>query len=91
MLPARPASRFLSRHSSVTGTPGLLEGHSRNSKKPLWLAVMSADTVMLWPELYRRTITPRPYLVVVGGGKGEDKRVKNDDVKDKYDRTIENI
>ena len=62
VLPPCPASRCLSKQASVTGTPGLLAGQRRNSKKPLWLAVMSADTVMVWPGLYRRTIRPRPYL-----------------------------
>ena len=51
-MPPSPFKRWRCRQASLTGVFGLLWSHTRNSKKPLWFAVMSTDTSILSPTLY---------------------------------------
>lgn len=61
---------YLSRHSSVAATLGLLFGHRRNSKWPRWLAVTSTRMVNVEPTLYFRTMIPEAYLPPASWARG---------------------
>ena len=52
LVPPSPSNRCRCKQASLTGVFGLLWGHSRNSKWPLWFAVMSTDTKIFCPMLY---------------------------------------